>query len=419
MGRGRLPQQKAVSRRLVVLAAACLVAAAACRGGSGPPAPTAAPETVTPTATTAPPTATATPDPLAQLPETAASATAWVKKAIEVSAAGACPAAIVNAGGKCATGAASGSGASDVAILLPVKSRAAVSPAPAMVFAWSASQQKLTPFSEDLTADAGPLGSGFFSFEDRTGDGLADIAYLQNVCGATGCTSRAVVLSWDGTAWRDVGPGDSIANVDAAAWEGAGASSELTMHGGKLPPTAPPESGPTRASKTTYTLSGGRFRVDAVVKDPPEYLYHAVEDADDAFAADPGNSRAAYEKVIASKDLKDWKLKPGDADRRPSLVGYAMFRLAVIDAALGRDPTAALDRVIRESKEPLFVYLAESFRNGFQARGGVVGGCAEANLYLRTPQGSGTDPGGYVAQLFNYGYANPPGSRWIAKLCPY
>lgn len=419
MGRGRLPQQKAVKWIVLWLLPAIFLGASACRGGGDPKPPSLTPETATATVAPATPTATVTPDPLATLPETAAAAMDWVKKAIATSAAGVCPGPIAKAGGACIAASASGGSSPDLAILLPVKSRAAVSPAPAIVFAWSASQQKLTPFSEDLTADAAPLGAGFFSFEDRTGDGLADISYLQNVCGATGCNSRAVVLSWDGTAWRDVGPGDSIANVDAAAWEGAGASSELTMHGGKLPPTAPPESGPTRASKTTYTLSGGRFRVDAVVKDPPEYLYHAVEDADDAFAADPGGSRAAYEEVIASTELKDWKLKPGDADRRPSLVGYAMFRLAVIDAALGRDPTAALDRVIRDSKEPLFVYLAESFRNGFQARGGVVGGCAEANLYLRTPQGSGTDPGGYVAQLFNYGYANPPGSRWITRLCPY
>lgn len=393
---------------------------AACRVGSDPaPTPTIA-VTATTEAPTSTPSPTPTPDPLARTPETGPEALAWAEAAVKAAGPGKCPVLPPSApSATCVTGDATGGGIPDVALLVPVKSRGATSPHPAQVFIASPGAAKLATFADDLTADASPLGAGFFTFADRTGDGRADLSYVQNICGATGCSARPVVLSWDGTAWRDRGPGDSVANADRIAWEGEVAKSELTVHGGKLPDTAPPESGPTRASTTTYRLISGRFGVSEVVKDPPEYLYHAVEDADDAFAEDMGSSRAAYTKVIESGALKDWKLKPGDPDRRPSLMGYALFRLAIIDAATGRDPDAALDRVIRDSKEPLFVYLAESFRNGYQSRGGVVGGCAEANLYLRTPQGSGTDPGGYVAQLFNYGYANPPGSKWIAKLCPF
>ena len=398
----------------------CVLSVAACRGGSGaeePTAsssPTAASPAVTVTVTPSP-----TPDPLARLPESQPEAVAWTQHAIDGASPGTCPAAVSRAAGACVMGEATGDGKPDVALLLPVKGASSTTPHGAAVFIWSSQTQKLAAFAEDLTADASSLGLAFFHFVDRTGDGRADLSFVQNICGATGCSSRAVILAWDGTAWRDVGPGDSVANIDLIAWKGEGAKSTLSVHGGKLPPTAPTESGPTRASTTTYALAGGRFAAEDVQKDPPEYLYHAVEDADDAFDEDMATSAAAYRKVVDGASLKDWKLKPDDPDRRPSLVGYALFRLAVIDAALGRDPTGALDRVIRDSKEPLFVYLAEAFRNGYQVRGGVVGGCAEANLYLRTPQGSGANPGGYVAQLFNYGYANPAGSKWIAKLCPF
>lgn len=406
---------------LAGLLAACLLLGIACRGGSAAedstPTPSATATALAPSATA---TASATPDPVLVPPTSQVEAKSWLQKVLGPSQfEPACPDRLKAAGVACATGDATGDGAAELAYLVPVKTNEPGRGAPAAVFVRGGSSQKLDEFALDLTADASALGVGFFQFAERTGDGRPDLTYLQNICGATGCSSRAVVLTWDGTAWRDVGPGDSIANVDQVAWSGAGAASVLSAHGGKLPPGAPAESGPTRASTTKYTLTAGRFGVSSVEKDRPEYLYHAVEDADAVFENDMAGSQAAYRRVVEDTALKDWKLKPDDPDRRPALVGYALFRLALIDAALGRDPTTALDRVIRDSKEPLFVYLAEAFRNGFQVRGGVVGGCAEANLYLRTPQGAGTDPGGYVAQLFNYGYANPPGSKWIAKMCPF
>ena len=51
-------------------------------------------------------------------------------------------------------------------------------------------------------------------------------------------------------------------NVDAVRWEGTGAASELTVHGGKLPASAPTDAGPTRASTTTYTFHSSRYLVD-------------------------------------------------------------------------------------------------------------------------------------------------------------
>ena len=295
MGGRRLPQQKAVKPGFTTLLLLCVLSVAACRGGSGaeePTAsssPTAASPAVTVTVTPSP-----TPDPLARLPESQPEAVAWTQHAIDGASPGTCPAAVSRAAGACVMGEATGDGKPDVALLLPVKGASSTTPHGAAVFIWSSQTQKLAAFAEDLTADASSLGLAFFHFVDRTGDGRADLSFVQNICGATGCSSRAVILAWDGTAWRDVGPGDSVANIDLIAWKGEGAKSTLSVHGGKLPPTAPTESGPTRASTTTYALAGGRFAAEDVQKDPPEYLYHAVEDADDAFDEDMATSAAAF-----------------------------------------------------------------------------------------------------------------------------
>jgi hypothetical protein len=125
-------------------------------------------------------------------------------------------------------------------------------------------------------------------------------------------------------------------------------------------------------------------------------------------------------------DLKDWKAKPGQKDRRPSLQGFALFRIVLVHAVQQRDlttVTAALDRLILQSREPgfepLFVNLAEVFRKNYSEATGVVGACAAVNIYLSQPAADGADNRAYVEQLFDYGYLNPPGRSWVEKICPF
>jgi hypothetical protein len=92
-----------------------------------------------------------------------------------------------------------------------------------------------------------------------------------------------------------------------------------------------------------------------------------------------------------------------------------------MNAALGQDPGPALDAVILQSSssgDPLFGRLATEFRAGYQEDGGVIGACARANRYLNVKTAEADNPA-YVAQLFNYGYANPPGSSWVTSICPF
>jgi len=338
--------------------------------------------------------------------------------ALEGSEAPACPEKLNVGKVLCALGNLDGDGVQDAAYLVPVKLPASQLPNPAAVFIWSAKSQKFDELAIDLTADASPLGLSFFAIAERSGDAIADLAYLKNTCGATTCSSRPVVLSWDGTEWRDIGPPDMTSNVDLIGWKGTGAFSELKIHGGKLPSAAPRDAGPSRAATISYTLKAARYEKASITRDEPEYLYHAIEDADALFETDRRAAIASYRAAIANTALKDWKLRDEQPDRRPVLVGYGLWRIALATAVLGDDPTAALDEVIVRNTEPLFDNVADVFRTGFVEGQGVIPGCAAVNLYLTTPI-EGTDTASYIEQRFNYGYANPPGATWIDKICPF
>lgn len=404
-------------RSAAALALAALVFGG-CLGGKGTEnraTPTGTPEaTATPTA----PVPTPTPDPLLRAPASRQEAAAWLNTALAGTDIPGCPEKLRLVDGQCLTGLLDGDALQDAAYLIPVKLSPTTLPFPATVFVWRGGEPGPEPFAGDLTADASVIGRAFFDAEERNGEPGEELAYLQNTCTAAGCRSRAVVLSWDGTAWRDIGPLVAVANIDSAAWEGSGASSSLAIHGGKLPESVLKEAGPTRAATTTYGLKNGRYEPSRVQRDPPEYLYHAIEDADIMFETDKAAAITLYEAAIGNADLKDWKPREDSPDRRPVLEGYALWRIALATAALGSNPAAVLDEVIGGSEEPLFDALAEVFRRGFLDRGGVIGGCAEVNLYLTTPV-SGTNTPAYIQQRFDYGYANPPGSSWLAKLCPF
>lgn len=418
MGGGRLSREETLRGRLVGLMVLVAMLCTGCPlsgdGANAEPTATADPSA---TATPSPaPSPTATPNPLAKPPASQFEAREWLERYLSPRGwEPPCPEELREAGVACASGDIDADGRADHAYLVPVKPLNSRAPFPAVVFVRRAAMGKVEEFAIDMTADASILGRAFFAVAERTGDVPAELAFLRNLCSATGCSTLAVLMRWDGTAWRDAGPGDEgILNVDRVEWSGSGALSELTIHGGKLPD----EAGPTRGKLTTFRLEGGRYTAVEEEPDEPDYLYHAVEDADRLFEEDLTAAIAAYSAIVSDTELKDWKPRADSPDRRPALKGYALFRIAVARAAQGSDPTAALDAVIRESKEPLFVNIAEEFRRGYQERRGVIAGCAAVNLYLSKPV-PGTDTAAYVEKLFDYGYANPPGRTWLTRICPY
>ncbi len=430
MGRGRLPFKETLTRRTATIALVALLAGlalSACPfGGDDDPEPTPT-VAVTPSPTTAvTPLPSPTPDRLATPPASQIDARGWLQSAMGPSAYNPpCPQRLRDLGVACAQGDIDGDGLREFAYLVPVKIPGTLLPWPSAVFVRGGRSQKLEEFALDLTADSSLIGISFFGLEDRNGDGNDDLAFLENRCSATACMTTAVIKTWDGTAWRDIGPtSGAVSNVDSAEWEED--EDAFAIHGGKLPAGAPVEAGPSRASTSIFRLANSRYELATIERDDPEYLYQAFLDADELFEHDKEASIEAFEGILNKPELKDWKSKPGQADRRPSLKGFALFRILLADAVAQRSPstvTAAIDRLVLQSREPgfepLFVNLAEVFRKNYNPATGVLGACAAVNLYLSQPAANGADNRAYVEQLFDYGYANPPGRSWLEKICPF
>lgn len=415
MGSGRLPRAETVTA--IILLIGGVLGSAGCGPGSpraGMPEATA---TQTATVEASPtPRPTATPDILASSPATPAEARRGIETALKAEPASPCPEALsVRWQVLCAQGDVDGDGKQDLAFLAPLKLRSGVTPNAAVVLVQLA-RGPVEEFPDPAAvADDSAIGRGVFGITDLLGDGGAVLTLLANQCGARGCSSRVQAMHWDGTAWRDLGPDSGIDNLDApVVFEGAGPTARLTMHGGKVSGSG---AGPSRASTFTYRLRAGRFELAAQRADPPEYLFHAIQDADAKF--DAGEFAAAieaYESVIADPALKDWRTESGEPPGRPALEGYALFRIAVATAAMGFDPAGAVDRTIERSQEPLFTLGIETFRRGYQERHSVRDGCMAATTYFTTVTPESDVPA-YIRAMFFYGYANLP-VKGPAGLCP-
>lgn len=350
---------------------------------------------------------------MATAPTDSAEAQQGVEDELIASHAEACPARLVSVWKvTCATGDFDGDGQPDTAFLVPLKAATGAPNVPATVLVLRSKTKQIEALTDaGTTGDASKPGTAFFTARAVPADGQA-LAFLTSACSSSGCISQVHLDHWDGTAWRDIGPGDAgITAFESAAWDDAG---DLVLKGGQF--TAP-GAGPTRAVTVTYAYSDGRYAESSRVYAPPVYLFHAITDADAKFAAaDWVGAIAAYQAAINDPSLKDWKAEQGQSPGRPTLVSYALFRIAIATGAEGNDPSVALDKVIVDAKDPIFAYAAQQFRQGWQQTASVHGGCVAATAYLATSNASGDNPA-YIKQAFNYGYANQPGKTYM-DICP-
>lgn len=414
MGGRRLPRAQTVIPGLLLLLGSGL--ASGCTSDEGSASASDTPATPAETATTNP-VATATPDILGSPPTTRSEARAGVESALKAEPATFCPERLEALWRvACALGDLDGDRQNDQAFLVPLSPRSAPIPNSAVVFVRFTRGTPLEEFpGPSAAADASAGGRGVFGIADRTGDGKPEFTLLANECGARACSSRLQIMSWDGTAWRDIGPNPGVDNLDSPIlFEGSGTQAVITMHGGKLTGAG---AGPSRASTYTYALLNGRFELKGTKPDAPTYLFHAIQDADALFdAGDFTGATAAYKTAIENPALKDWRKENGEPEGRPALEAYALFRIAVATAATGADPAPAIDRTIQLSKEPLFTLAVEAFRRGYQERRAVQAGCVAATTYFNTVSAESDVPA-YIRAMFSYGYANFP-VKGPKDLCP-
>lgn len=410
MGSRRLPHPRALIPLIAI--GSLLLGACACAAGRSPETPTPPPDTATPSPTTTPPP-TPTPDLVGPPPRDIAEARTALDRLQRTI--GACSEQVVARWNvACTTGDIDGDLVDDTAVLLPLSQPAPVGPHPGVAFVNLSTAPGYIALSLPGAADTSILGRAIFVIANRDPSPRPELSFLENLCTATRCASLVRIYTWDGSTWRDIGPADQgITGIDFVSIQGLGTATTILMHS---QPTDNRVAGPTRGGTYRYTLQAGRYTLSQTELDPPQYLFHAILDADALFERGRWDEAiASYEAALANPNLRDWRAENDRGNSRDALVTYALFRIAVATAASGRDPNEAIDRVIREGREPLFLNAAEAFRKGYQEQTSVVGGCLEATRYLATT-GPGIDTPGHVRRLMDHGYANP--QYTYRDICP-
>jgi hypothetical protein len=252
---------------------------------------------------------------------------------------------------------------------------------------------------------------------DLDGDGTSDFTYQVTKCGAHTCTTAVQPVSLQNgelaeEAQESVVPLNAEVAMRLPTVVGMtitppdGSSGALIkLYGGTIQSVG---AGPQRRQTTSFAFVDDAWRQVSVVLDPPEYLYHAIRDADAQFGA--GALQAAigsYAAALADADLKDWHLAvsgDGSGDR-DQLVSYALFRKGVAEAFLGLPE--ARDTLPAAAAEPgLFASAAHVFLETLDAGAPVRDACVQATATLSQRA---------IDEAFDYGYGNPPPA--LAEVC--
>ena len=245
---------------------------------------------------------------------------------------------------------------------------------------------------------------------DLTGDRFPDLVISARSCDAEICTTRFIIASAHRGRLEDLAPDDlAVAGLESVTVEDATGDgiADLIVSGGTVPT---PGAGPPRASERVLNW-GGLIFFERERFDEPRYLFHAIVDADEAFAAaEYEEARNLYEAAAVDTSLVDWRVEQGLGSGRSELVSYALFRAAL--AGLRSDDDAGaignLDRAVSGYGGALHGQVAAIYREALQTQVPPNLACAAVENFL------GLQASRY-AQIWDYGFANP--EHAISDLC--
>ena len=254
---------------------------------------------------------------------------------------------------------------------------------------------------EDVTIEAAA---------DLTGDRFPELVISARICGADVCTSRFLIASSHRGTLEDLAPEDlTIATLESVRVEDLSGDGlpDVILKGGTVPTAG---AGPPRSAEHVLNWGGLKF-FDREQPDEPRYLFHAIVDADEAFAAtEYGSARSLYASAASNTGLVDWRVESGQGSGRGELLPYALFRAGLAALRDGDDAgaLALLSQAADGYGASLHGQVAAIYREAIQAHVPPGLACSSVEQFLQ-PQAS------RFAQIWDYGFANP--EHRISDLC--
>lgn len=248
---------------------------------------------------------------------------------------------------------------------------------------------------------------------DLTGDGAPEAVISSQSCDGDLCTTSFVIASAHrGFDVEDLTPEDlTLTSTEGLSFEDATGDQLTDLLMRRAPDAGDPAAGPQRPSSLVVTWTGLRFRVEEE-PDAPEFLFHLVTDADDAYrSGDLQTASQLYLQAANDRSLRDWKQERGERPGRQELQPYSLIRAALAAQRVGDNAGALklLERAFTNHQASSIHGLAAGVYLTTLQNGDSAGtACVATESYL-------VNLSAFYSGLWDYGYANP--THEIDALC--
>ena len=300
-----------------------------------------------------------------------------------------------------------------VMVLEPTTENIAVSGAPGVVLIADRSSGEVS-----YQTGSGPsLAPELLQLEDFTGDGVLDLLYQYQTCGAHTCYHEFYVLSYHGaTVGRQLlsnGDLNAPVSMDSASWQVEDRTedgiSDLVLTGGLIGSVG---TGPQRAQKAVYAWNERTIALFEATYESANLRYFTLLDANDAFVL--GNydrALALYEEAATSDALQgsNWSNR---GDEQSAIKRYAGFRLLLIHLWRNEIEPAQqwLNWLSAQYPADSITQAAQLLYDEHAQSKNLPAACAKVREYVQSVPD-------ITVPLGDMGYANP--TLTGETLCPY
>ena len=262
-------------------------------------------------------------------------------------------------------------------------------------------------YDHNLRSGRESTNIGVLLVENVTSDGLPEITFVEETCGASTCTLSFHSLTRSGDGYRDivVTPIEiaTTTAIDVSDQTGDGIR-DLGIESGAVTSAA---AGPPRVTRFIYSAASGTMELVRSERAPSPWLVWAIVDANLAFdSGDDATAITLYDRALTDSTLEEWI-----AGESAELFPLARLRRALALARSGQDAAAIAAAQAAATGTGLIGELSLAFLSGFAGDADLTTGCAAFNSALAPRQAE------WAAFWATFGTSVPAFSA--VAICPF